>query len=98
EDCGQMSAWYILSAMGFYQVAPGDPTYTIGRPLFDKVEIPLQNGKTFTVITENNSKKNKYVQEAYLNDKKMDSLFFSHKDIKNGSTLKIVMGSDPKLN
>ncbi len=98
EDCGQMSAWYILSAMGFYQVAPGNPTYTIGRPIFDKVEIPLENGKTFTIITENNSKENKYIQEAYLNDKKMDSLFFSHKDIKNGSTLKIVMGKTPKTN
>ncbi len=98
EDCGQMSAWYILSAMGFYQVAPGNPTYTIGRPIFDKVEIPLENGKTFTIITENNSKENKYIQEAYLNDKKMDSLFFSHKDIKNGSTLKIVMEKTPKTN
>ena len=98
EDCGQMSAWYILSAMGFYQVAPGDPTYTIGRPLFDKVEIPLENGKTFTVITENNSSKNKYVQEVYLNDQKMADLFFSHADIKNGSTLKIIMGKNPKLN
>ncbi len=97
EDCGQMSAWYILSAMGFYQVAPGEPTYTIGRPIFDKVEIPLENGKTFTIITENNSPENKYVQEAYLNDIKIESLFFSHKDIKNGSTLKIVMGSTPKL-
>ena len=98
EDCGQMSAWYILSAMGFYQVAPGDPTYTIGRPIFDKVEIPLENGKTFTIITENNSSENKYVQEVYLNDQKLDNLFFSHTDIKNGSTLKIVMGKDPKLN
>ncbi len=98
EDCGQMSAWYILSAMGFYQVAPGNPTYTIGRPIFDKVKIPLENGKTFTIITENNSQENKYVQEAYLNDIKMDMLFFNHSDIKNGSTLKIVMGNKPKKN
>ncbi len=98
EDCGQMSAWYILSAMGFYQVAPGDPTYTIGRPIFDKVEIPLENGKTFTVITENNSSENKYVQEVYLNNQKMTDLFFSHADIKTGSTLKIIMGKNPKLN
>lgn len=98
EDCGQMSAWYILSAMGFYQVAPGNPTYTIGRPIFDKVEIPLENGKIFTVITENNSSENKYVQEVYLNDQKMADLFFSHADIKTGSTLKIIMGKNPKLN
>ncbi len=98
EDCGQMSAWYILSAMGFYQVAPGNPTYTIGRPIFDKVEIPLENGKTFTIITENNSPENKYIQEAYLNDHKLEDLFFSHADIRNGSTLKIVMGKGPKKN
>ncbi len=96
EDCGQMSAWYILSAMGFYQVAPGNPVYTIGRPLFDQVEIPLENGKTFRIITENNSPDDMYIQEAYLNDKKLDSLFFTHQDLINGSTLKIIMGANPK--
>ena len=98
EDCGQMSAWYIMSAMGFYQVAPGNPVYTIGRPLFDKVEIQLENGKTFTIITENNNKENKYVQEAFLNGKKLDSLFFTHKDLVSGATLKIMMGSTPQTN
>ena len=98
EDCGQMSAWYILNAMGFYQVTPGNPVYTIGRPIFDTVEIPLENGKTFTIITENNSPENKYVQEAYLNKEKLNDLFFSHMDIKNGSTLKIIMGNTPSLN
>lgn len=98
EDCGQMSAWYILNAMGFYQVAPGNPIYTIGRPLFDKVEIPLDSGKNFTILTENNSSENMYVQEFYLNDVKQRSLFFKHTDIKNGSTLKIVMGKNPKIN
>lgn len=97
EDCGQMSAWYILNAMGFYQVTPGKPVYTIGRPIFDKVEIPLGNNKNFTIITENNSKKNKYVQAFYLNDKKQEGLNFTHKDIKNGSTLRIVMGDQPKM-
>jgi len=98
EDCGQMSAWYVLNAMGFYQVTPGNPVYTIGRPIFDKVEIPLENGNTFTVITENNSPENKYVKEVYLNDKKLNDLFFSHQDIKSGSTLKIIMDKTPKLN
>lgn len=98
EDCGQMSAWYILNAMGFYQVTPGNPIYTIGRPLFDKVEIPLENGNTFTIITENNNVENKYVQEFYLNNVKQDKLFFNHSDIKNGSTLKIIMGNKPKIN
>ena len=98
EDCGQMSAWYILNAMGFYQVAPGTPVYTIGRPVFDKVEIPLEKGKNFTIITENNNAENMYVQEFYLNDVKQKNLFFNHSDIKKGSTLKIVMGNNPKVN
>jgi predicted alpha-1,2-mannosidase len=98
EDCGQMSAWYILNAMGFYQETPGNPVYTIGRPIFDKVEIPLNNGKTFTIITENNNPENKYVQEVYLNDNILSDLYFSHEDIKNGSTLKIIMGNLPKKN
>lgn len=96
EDCGQMSAWYILSSMGFYQVAPGNPVYTIGRPLFDKVEIPLENGKTFTIITKNNSHDNLFIQEIYLNGEKLEKPFFSHKDLMNGSTLKIIMGDNPK--
>ena len=96
EDCGQMSAWYILSAMGFYQVAPGNPIYTIGRPVFDSVEISLEKNKNFTIITENNNAENMYVQEFYLNDVKQKNLFFSHSDIKKGSTLKIVMGKNPK--
>ncbi len=98
EDCGQMSAWYVLNAMGFYQVAPGNPVYTIGRPVFDKVEIPLEKGKSFTIITENNNAENMYVQEFYLNDVKQKNLFFNHSDIKKGSTLKIVMGKNPKIN
>lgn len=84
--------------MGFYQVAPGNPVYTIGRPVFDKVEIPLEKGKSFTIITENNNAENMYVQEFYLNDVKQKNLFFNHSDIKKGSTLKIVMGKNPKIN
>lgn len=98
EDCGQMSAWYILNAMGFYQVAPGDPVYTIGRPIFDNVEIPLESGKKFTIITKNNSQENMYVQEFFINDVKQKDLFFNHADIQNGSTLKIIMGQNPKIN
>lgn len=96
EDCGQMSAWYVLNAMGFYQVAPGNPEYVIGRPLFDKVEIPVANGKVFTILTENNSPENMYVQSAKLDGIELEKLFFSHGDIKNGSTLTIVMGPEPK--
>ena len=56
EDCGQMSAWYILNAMGFYQVCPGKPVYSIGRPLFNKATVNLKDGKKFTVIAKNNSR------------------------------------------
>ncbi|WP_198680036.1 GH92 family glycosyl hydrolase [Aureibaculum luteum] len=96
EDCGQMSAWYIMSAMGFYQVAPGDPTYVIGRPLFDTVTISLTNNKAFTIITKKNSAENKYVQKVTLNGKELKDLFFTHNDIKAGGTLTIEMGNSPK--
>ena len=67
EDCGQMSAWYILNAMGFYQVCPGEPVYSIGRPLFEEVTIHLPGQKDFVIRTKNNSKENKYVQSILLN-------------------------------
>ena len=82
-----------MNAMGFYQVTPGRPEYTIGRPLFDKVDINLESGKVFSIIVENNSDANKYVQEVWLNGVKHERLFFSHSDIKNGGTLKILMGN-----
>ncbi len=90
-----MSAWYVLNAMGFYQVAQENPEYVIGRPLFDKIEIPLESGKSFTINTKNNSPENKYIQEVFLNGEKQSDLFFKHSDIKSGSTLKIIMGSKP---
>ncbi len=97
EDCGQMSAWYILNAIGFYQVAPGHPVYTIGRPLFDRVEIAIGEGKTFTVITKNNSEENRYVQEVYLDGERQHDLFVHHRDIMNGRTLEMVMDSTPAM-
>ncbi|MGX1930002.1 GH92 family glycosyl hydrolase [Flagellimonas sp. 2504JD4-2] len=96
EDCGQMSAWYILNAIGFYQVSPGKPEYVIGRPLFDHVEIPLENGKVFSIEVGNNAPENKYVQSASLNGRELSGLFFTHNDIKNGGVLTIVMGNKPK--
>ena len=96
EDCGQMSAWYIMSSMGFYQVAPGDPTYTIGRPLFDAVQIALENGKTFDIKVINNGPENKYVQKIELNGKALKTPFFDHSDIKNGGEMIITMGVAPK--
>ena len=91
EDCGQMSAWYILNAMGFYQVCPGKPVYSIGRPAFDKAVVNLPDGKKFTVIAKNNSKKNKYIKSMTLNGKPLDKPFFTHDDIIAGSTLEIEM-------
>ena len=95
EDCGQMSAWYILNAMGFYQVCPGKPVYSIGRPLFDKATIHLKGGKTFTIVTHNNSRENKYVQKMVLNGKELNAPFFAHQDMIDGGTLELTMGGEP---
>lgn len=90
EDCGQMSAWYVLSALGFYQVCPGIPVYAIGRPMVDKATIPVAGGN-FQIIVKNNSPENKYVKEAKLNGKVLDTLFFTHADLVKGGTLEIEM-------
>ncbi len=93
EDCGQMSAWYVLNALGFYQVTPGIPTYTIGRPLVEDATIHLENGRTFTITVENNSLQNKYVGRALLNGVALDDLSFTHDAIENGGALTLVMQS-----
>ncbi|MDR0937927.1 MAG: GH92 family glycosyl hydrolase [Mediterranea sp.] len=95
EDCGQMSAWYILSSMGFYQVCPGDPVYAIGRPEFDKATINLEDGKTFTIVAKNNSKRNKYIQSATLNGTPLNTPFFNHADLAAGGTLELTMTDQP---
>ncbi len=92
EDCGQMSAWYVLSAMGLYQVAPGIPEYTLGRPMVDKARIPVKGG-VFEIIVKNNSPANKYVQSVSLNGKKLDSLFIAHDDIVKGGKLVFEMSN-----
>jgi predicted alpha-1,2-mannosidase len=91
EDCGQMSAWYIMSSMGLYQVCPGNPTYTLGKPLFDEVTIRLENGKEFKVKAINNSLQNKYVKEVKLNGEVLTTPFISHQDIMNGGLLEFVL-------
>jgi predicted alpha-1,2-mannosidase len=95
EDCGQMSAWYILSSMGFYPVCPGEPNYIIGSPLFDKVTINLENGKKFTIRANNVSANNKYIQSATLNGKDYQKSWFTHNDIMNGSEFAFEMGPKP---
>ncbi len=92
EDCGQMSAWYVLNAMGFYSFCPGSSTYSIGRPLFDEVEIALPDGKSFTIIAKDNSSENKYIQSARLNDQTMNQPFFTHDEIIKGGTIHFEMG------
>ncbi len=95
EDCGQMSAWYVLNAMGFYSFIPGEPVYSVGRPIFDKVEVFLQNGKKFTIIAKNNSSENLYLQSARLNGEMLRKASFSHSDILEGGTLEFEMGAIP---
>lgn len=95
EDCGQMSAWYILNSMGFYQVCPGKPVYSIGRPAFDKAVINLPEGKTFSIVVKNNGKKNKYIESISLNGKALNIPFFNHQDIANGGTMEIKMTDHP---
>lgn len=93
EDCGQMSAWYVLNAMGFYSFCPGEPVYSIGRPVFNEVKIDLPSGNVFMVIANNNSPENLYVQSAKLNGEPLTEAFFTHEDILNGGTLEFEMGS-----
>lgn len=95
EDCGQMSAWYVLNAMGFYQVCPGRPLYSIGRSLFDKATVNLKDGKKFTVVATDNSRTNKYVQKMLLNGEELVRPFFTHQDITDGGTLELIMGDKP---
>lgn len=98
EDCGQMSAWYLLSSMGLYQVNPSDGVFVFGSPCFKKVEMKVRGGKTFTVEAPNNNKENIYIQKVYLNDKPYNKSYITYDDIINGSTLKFVMGKKPNKN
>ena len=86
EDCGQMSAWYVMSALGFYQVAPGIPVYTLGRPMVDRALIHVKGG-IFEILVKNNSPENKYIKEVTLNGKVLDTPFFSHTDMAKGGKL-----------
>ena len=95
EDVGQMSAWYILSSVGLYQVDPVGGRFEIGSPLFDKATVNVGGGKTFTVVAKNNSDKNIYVQSARLNGKTLKNSYVDFNDIRHGGTLELVMGPKP---
>ncbi|ELB2171441.1 GH92 family glycosyl hydrolase [Vibrio parahaemolyticus] len=94
EDVGQMSAWYLMSALGFYQISPTDPTYSIGRPIFDKATVDIGSG-TFTVTAENNGPDNMYIKEVTINGKPLDMYnTFQHREFKAGGELHFVMTAD----
>lgn len=95
EDCGQMSAWYILSAAGFYPVTPGSTIYAIGTPLFPRLTFNLENGRQFVVSAKGVSAKNKYVQSARLNGRPYSRSYIDHRDLMRGGELALVMGPAP---
>ena len=95
EDCGQMSAWYVMSALGFYPVTPGTPYYAIGKPAFEKASIHLEDGAIFEVVAHQLSPTNIFIQSATLNGKVWDQAYISHQDIMNGGKLVFEMGATP---
>jgi len=97
EDNGQTSAWYVFSALGFYPVTPAVDQYVIGSPLFKNATMQLENGKIFTVASENNSKDNIYIQSAQLNGKVYENNFINFEEVQNGGTLEFKMSSQPNI-
>ncbi|TPE46373.1 GH92 family glycosyl hydrolase [Pontibacter mangrovi] len=95
DDCGQMSAWYIFSALGFYPVAPGSEQYAIGSPAVKEARIQLENGKTFIIHTKNQRDKNVYVQRMELNGKPLNRSYLTHSELAKGGELTFYMGAKP---
>lgn len=95
EDCGQMSAWYALSAMGFYPVTPGSGIYAIGSPVFEKITLKFENGNNFIIKAHNQSKTNKYIKSATLNGTSYTKSFLTHQTLMNGGTLEFEMTNEP---
>lgn len=95
DDAGQMSAWYIFAAMGFYPVCPGTPYYALASPSFSRLTINLENGKAFTIIAEGASKENIYIRSAKLNGETYNKNYITHQDIMSGGTLEFVMSAQP---
>ncbi len=91
EDCGQMSAWYVMSAMGFYEICPGQAEYAIGTPLFNNVKIHLENGKLFEIAKQSQTENSKYIKTSKLNGKVNNKSFFAHSVILNGGRLEFTM-------
>lgn len=97
EDCGQMSAWFVFSAMGFYPVNPVGGIYELGTPLFPELKLHLNNGKVFTVLAPQVSKENIYVQSVRIDGKPYDKTYITHEQIMNGATVEFEMGSKPNI-
>lgn len=96
EDCGQMSAWYVMSALGFYPICPGTDEYAIGRPLVNEAKIKVKGG-VFTIKVHNNSRANKYVSSVMINGKSVQGLRIRHSDLRPGGLLEFTMSSQPGL-
>jgi predicted alpha-1,2-mannosidase len=97
EDNGQTSAWYVLSAMGFYSVCPGTQQYALGAPLFRKVTLKVEGGRKFIISAPANSDRNIYIQSARLNGQVYDKNWIGHFDIRKGGRLDLVMAPEPAL-
>ncbi|WP_462317010.1 GH92 family glycosyl hydrolase, partial [Marinilabilia sp.] len=95
EDCGQMSAWYILSSMGFYPVNPSSSVFVLGSPELDKASIDLPEGKTFTMVAHNNSPDNIYIQSVKLNGNPLERSYITYDEIMTGGKLEFEMGATP---
>jgi predicted alpha-1,2-mannosidase len=95
EDCGQMSAWFLISSLGFYAVDPVSGNYVFGTPLFDRAEVELGNGKTLAVEAKRSSPSDQYIQSVSVNGKPYAKLWFRHADIANGATIVFTLSSSP---
>jgi predicted alpha-1,2-mannosidase len=95
DDCGQMSAWYIFSALGFYPMEPGSDKYELGAPVVERATIPLDNGRTFTVVAKHQGPKNVYVRSMKLNGEPLYRRYITHAEIMNGGTLEFDLRATP---
>ncbi|NBP71200.1 MAG: glycoside hydrolase family 92 protein, partial [Cytophagia bacterium] len=95
DDAGQMSAWYLFSALGFYPVAPGSTQYSLGSPLVKEATLQFENGKTLNIKALNQSNKNVYVKSVMLNGKKLEGNFITHNALMSGGTLVFQMSNRP---
>ncbi|HDR51778.1 MAG TPA: glycoside hydrolase family 92 protein, partial [Mariniphaga anaerophila] len=98
EDNGQTSAWYVFTAMGFYPVAPATDEYVIGAPLFKKITVSLENGKTIEIDAPENNAENRYVREIQMNGKKYDKNYFNFSELMNGAKISFEMDNQPNKN